>query len=100
MRQYLNARRFFHLFWLIVATIVICGCAVTPEQKYAKFFERGTAQLKKHDYARAILEFRTAIQVKPKSAEAYYQLAGFRRLQRFPKCPLLPTENVGTGSET
>jgi tetratricopeptide (TPR) repeat protein len=51
------------------------GCARTPEQKYARFLERGKTQLQKRQYQRAILEFRNAIQAKPKNAEAYYQLA-------------------------
>lgn len=59
----------------LIAVALICGCARTPEQKYAKFLETGRAQLAKHDYPRAILQFKNAIQVKPKSAEAYYQLA-------------------------
>ena len=75
MTRNANAGRLFPLFCLIAATLVICACARTPEQKYARFIARGTAQLKKHDYARAMLEFRSAIQVKPKSADAYYQLA-------------------------
>lgn len=58
----------------VIAVALICGCARTPEQKYAKFLETGRAQLAKHDYARAILQFKNAIQVKPKSAEAYYEL--------------------------
>lgn len=75
MMRYVKFRRFVPLFCVIAILLVICACARTPEQKHAKFLERGTAQLKNHDYARAILEFRNAIRAKPKSAEAYYQMA-------------------------
>jgi tetratricopeptide (TPR) repeat protein len=37
--------------------------------------ERGKKQLQKHQYERAILEFRNALEAKPKSPEAYYQSA-------------------------
>jgi tetratricopeptide (TPR) repeat protein len=37
--------------------------------------EKGKTQLQKQQYQRAILEFRNAIRVKPKSPEGYYQLA-------------------------
>jgi Flp pilus assembly protein TadD len=60
---------------VLVATILLPGCARTPEQKYTKFLNNGKAQLDKHDYSRAILEFRNAIQIKPKADEAYYRLA-------------------------
>jgi tetratricopeptide (TPR) repeat protein len=50
------------------------GCATKPEQKFARFLERGKENLGKHDYRRAVLEFRNALQVRPKSAETYYQL--------------------------
>lgn len=75
MTAHVNAGRPAGLFFLVAVVVGFCGCARTPEQKYARFVETGTAQLQKHDYARAILQFKNAIQVKPKSADAYYQLA-------------------------
>jgi hypothetical protein len=39
------------LLCVIGTGLMICGCARTPQEKYAEFFETGTAQLKKHDYA-------------------------------------------------
>jgi tetratricopeptide (TPR) repeat protein len=59
----------------ISASVLLCSCARSPAQRYAKFFEAGKAQLNKHDYARAVLQFRNAVQANPKSADAYYQLA-------------------------
>jgi tetratricopeptide (TPR) repeat protein len=75
MKQYTLTRPVAALFLLSALVAVTSGCARTPAQKYAKFFAAGTAQLNKHDYARAVLQFRSAIQVNPKSADAYYQLA-------------------------
>ena len=40
----------------------------------AKFLAEGEKQLEKKDYPRAILQFRNAVQAKPKEAETYYQL--------------------------
>ena len=40
----------------------------------AKFLAEGEKQLEKKDYPRAILQFRNAVQAKPKEAEPYYQL--------------------------
>lgn len=78
------------LFSTMLATLVVCSCIRTSAQKYANFFGAGTAQLNKHDYARAVLDFRSAIQVNPKSADAYYQLAlaylGAGNMQNGVKC--------------
>lgn len=70
----MNGGRPAVLFLCIAALVGMCGCARSPEQRYAKFFQTGVAQLNKHDYPRATLQFKNAIQVKPKSAEAYYEL--------------------------
>src|SRR5580700_3974799 len=63
--------------WAACCGLLLMGslaCAISPQAKEARSLKRGQAQLAKKDYARAILEFRTAIQVMPKDAEAYYQL--------------------------
>ncbi len=75
MLQHMKARRLLPLFCLSAAMLVITGCARTPDQKYAKFMERGAARLNRHEYARAVLEFRSAIQIKPRVAEGYYEMA-------------------------
>jgi tetratricopeptide (TPR) repeat protein len=59
---------------LCLGLLSFTGCTTKPEQKYAKFLERGKENLDKKDYRRAVLEFRNALQVRPKSAETYYQL--------------------------
>src|SRR3982750_1327060 len=59
----------------LMLAIISVGCARTPQQKQAKFLERGKKLLAAKTYDRAALEFRNAIQVDPREAEAYYQLA-------------------------
>ena len=58
----------------IIAVLFLSGCA-NPAEKRAKFVETGKRFLAKKDYARATLQFRNAIQVAPKDAEAHYELA-------------------------
>ncbi|MBK5291018.1 MAG: tetratricopeptide repeat protein [Acidobacteriia bacterium] len=48
-----------------------CHRKVTSED----FLERGKQYLKEKDYARALIEFRNATKLKPKSPEAYFQSA-------------------------
>jgi len=50
------------------------GCARDPGAKEARFLKNGRSFMEKKDYARAILQFRNAVQLKPQDAEAYYQL--------------------------
>lgn len=50
------------------------GCMQSPEAKSAHYIAAGQKLLKKNDPARAILEFRNAVQAAPRNAEAYYQL--------------------------
>jgi tetratricopeptide (TPR) repeat protein len=60
--------------FLLVGVLAVTGCRRTPEAKMAKFLAEGEKQLEKKDYPRAILQFRNAVQAKPKEAEPYYQL--------------------------
>jgi tetratricopeptide (TPR) repeat protein len=58
----------------IIAVLFLSGCA-NPAEKRARFVETGKRFLDKKDYPRATLQFRNAIQVMPKDAEAHYELA-------------------------
>ena len=53
----------------------LAGCGSSPEAKSAKRMARGKELLEKKDPARAILEFKAAVQATPKNPEAHYQLA-------------------------
>lgn len=59
---------------LVLAALVISGCAFSPEAKEARFLEGGKKALAKKDYGRAIIQFKNAIRVKKEDAEPYYQL--------------------------
>ncbi|HEX8042539.1 tetratricopeptide repeat protein [Candidatus Deferrimicrobium sp.] len=64
-------RRFSGL--LLLACFLLVACS-GPEAKKAKFLERGKEHSAKGDFVRAGLEFKNAIQIDPKFAEAYHQL--------------------------
>ncbi len=59
---------------LAITALLLAGCR-TPEQKKARFLATGNQFLKKKDYQRAVLQFRNAVQLGPKDAEAHYGLA-------------------------
>jgi Tfp pilus assembly protein PilF len=64
------------MFLAIVAlsAVMITMSCGGPEQKKAKFYNRGMALYNKGEYAKARLEFKNAIQIDVKYDEAYYML--------------------------
>ena len=70
-----STRRPFGTAVVLVISILILSACSSPEQKKAKFLATGKQLLEKKDYQRAILQFKNALQLDPKSAEAHYQLA-------------------------
>ena len=64
-------RALIALAWMALA---FTGCDRSPEAKSARYIVAGKALMQKGNPARAILEFRNAVQASPKNAEAYYQL--------------------------
>ena len=65
---------------LLLSCFLLAACG-GPEAKKAKFLERGKEYSAKGDFVRAGLEFKNAIQIDPKFAEAYHQL-GLSQLSR------------------
>jgi Tfp pilus assembly protein PilF len=65
--------RFFTGVVLLLAVMITVSCG-GPEQKKAKFYNRGKALYEKGEYAKAKLEFQNAIQIDIKYADAYYML--------------------------
>src|SRR3954453_9896133 len=63
-----------YLCMFALAVVGCAGCRMSPEAKEARFLRRGQALMAQKDYSRAILEFRNAATVRPRDAEAYYQL--------------------------
>jgi len=63
-----------------IGLAMLVACA-TPQTRQARFLERGKRLLASRDYERAVLEFRNALQVNPRSAEPYFEI-GLVRLQQ------------------
>jgi tetratricopeptide (TPR) repeat protein len=58
---------------LLALLLSSVACKTSPQAKEQRFLRRGQAQMAKKDYARAVLEFRSAAQTMPNDAEPYYQ---------------------------
>lgn len=70
--------RTFLVMGMVVTSIAACA---SPQEKSVKFMSKGKEFLGKSDYVKARLEFQNALQLDPKSAEAYYLLAMVRLRQ-------------------
>jgi tetratricopeptide (TPR) repeat protein len=60
--------------FLIAFVLGTGACVRTPKQKRDRFVESGKKLYEKHEYARAVLEFKNAAAAMPKDAEVYYQM--------------------------
>lgn len=58
---------------LVLAALVISGCGGAEGRK-AKFLERGKEYFVQENYSKALIEFKNALQIDPKYAEAYFYL--------------------------
>ena len=59
---------------LALLLLFAAACSRSPEARAAKHLQAAKVLIQKHDYSRAQLEARNAIQANPKSVEAYYDL--------------------------
>jgi Tfp pilus assembly protein PilF len=68
--------RFLLLTSLLAAAALIAspGCGLSEEARRDRYLNRGKGFLEKKDYARALVEFKNAVQAMPKDAEPHYQL--------------------------
>ncbi|HEX7629762.1 MAG TPA: tetratricopeptide repeat protein, partial [Candidatus Methylomirabilis sp.] len=66
-------RRWGMLWCAALCGILLVACG-GPEAKKMKFFNKAMGYYGKADYVRAGLEFKNAIQIDPKFAEAHYML--------------------------
>ena len=48
------------------------GCAISPEAKKARHWNRGVSFFEKGIYREAVLEFRKVVALDPNHAEAYF----------------------------
>jgi tetratricopeptide (TPR) repeat protein len=62
------------LIVVIASVLLTWGCAGNPAERKAKFFRSGREDFKKGKYQEAIIEFRNALQIDPRFADASYQL--------------------------
>src|SRR5262245_36159545 len=58
----------------VVALALLTACS-RPEVKAAKYLERGNEFFERKDFARAVLEYKNAIQAQPGQAEGHYRMA-------------------------
>ena len=59
---------------ILIALLASVGCHTSPEAKEAKYLKRGDELVTKKDYARGLLEYKSAMQAKPNDAEPYYRM--------------------------
>src|ERR1700747_3011645 len=58
-----------------LAAAALSSCMRDPQKAKAKYFAAGQGYMKKGQYGDAAIEFRNALRLDPRFAEAYYQLA-------------------------
>lgn len=82
-----ECRRKFYvlpLFLFLLAAVFVLGACTTPEKAKANHVARGQALLKDKKFQEAVLEFRSALQIDDKLAEAHWGLANaYEGLQRY-----------------
>ena len=72
------------LFLSLLAAVFVLGACTTPEKAKANHVARGQALLKDKKFQEAVLEFRSALQIDDKLAEAHWGLANaYEGLQRY-----------------
>ena len=83
----IECRRTFYtlpLFAFLIAAALLMGACTTPEKAKAQHVARGQALLKEKKFQEASLEFRSALQIDEKLADAHWGLANaYEGLQRY-----------------
>ncbi len=71
---------------LAVLSITLVGCTRNPATAKRKYVESGMKYMEQKKYDSAVIQFKKALQVDPKYAEAHYQLGNAdMSLQRYPE---------------
>src|SRR3989442_1388 len=86
MKNHECRRKFSTLFLLIIPIVaaLFIGACTTPEKAKAQHVARGQALLKDKKFQEAALEFRSALQIDDKLADAHWGLANtYEGLQRY-----------------
>ena len=55
--------------------LLLASCSTAPHARMLTFLASGETYIKAGKYQEAVIEFRNAVQIDPKSATAHYQLA-------------------------
>ena len=86
MKNHECRRKFYTLplFTVLIAVALLLGACTTPEKAKAQHVARGQALLKDKKFQEASLEFRNALQIDDKLADAHWGLANaYEGLQRY-----------------
>ncbi len=86
MKNHECRRKFYtlSLFSVLIAAALLLGACTTPEKAKAQYVARGQALLKDKKFQEASLEFRNALQIDEKLADAHWGLANaYEGLQRY-----------------
>jgi tetratricopeptide (TPR) repeat protein len=86
MKNHECRRNFFTLSLLIIPVVfaLFIGACTTPEKAKAQHVARGQALLKDKKFQDAVLEFRSALQIDERLADAHWGLANaYEGMQRF-----------------
>ena len=60
---------------IALSAVFLVGCSRDPEAAKKKYLARGNSYLQEGKYSEAAIEYRNAIQIDSRFAEAHYQLA-------------------------
>lgn len=86
MKNHECRRKFYTLplLLILIVTAILIGACTTPEKAKAQHVARGQALLKDKKFQEAALEFRNALQIDEKLADAHWGLANaYEGLQRY-----------------
>src|SRR5215471_4513239 len=80
---------------LLAALLAIAGCSRNPEVAKKKYFESGQKYMTEQKYDSAAIQFKKALQIDPKYAEAHYQLGqAYMKLEKRPEAFKEMTQSV------
>ena len=67
--------RYIVSFVAVLLALALAGCSKNPDVAKKKYLESGMKYMDQEKYDSAVIQFKKAIQIDPKFAEAHYQLA-------------------------
>ena len=70
-----SSRQINKAMFVIAAGLLLGACSKDPQKAKAKYLATGEKYMKQKQYGDAAVEFRNAIRLDPRFADAYYQLA-------------------------